>query len=86
VIEAGRRGCGKAVLVIHEFVSPDALDGETDAQIALRQFLTLLGDDADPYPLRGPFALRSGGSFIPVGVQLFIGRIVTATPSITRDD
>lgn len=80
VIEAGRRGCGQAVLIIHEFVADPLSDGHTDAAAALRQFLSKLGaDDEDRNELAGPFSLhRDGVGFIPPGIRLYIGRVITA--------
>jgi hypothetical protein len=84
VIEAGRRHCTRAVLLVHEFapddrgakLAKDLAEADTD----LDAFVQLLTGDAAaqvaPGTVVGPFALQPT-TYVPSGVRLYIAKAVT---------
>lgn len=76
VIEAGRRGCAQAAVIIHEFDDGKALQA---AETPLRHLLMAAGEqEPDPGALSGPYVLNSDTQpYMPPAIRLFIGRVVT---------
>lgn len=78
LIEARRRGCTRAVFVVHEFQS-DRLDDQkvrrnaTDFEKFVRA-LTGCKDTVDPGQLVGPVEVP-GGEFVPASIPLFLGKV-----------
>lgn len=77
VIEAQRRGCSRAVLIVHEFrpLVPDAHEAELLAQNAsdLDRFVDRLGAEHVPGSVAGPFVLNPS-PFVTGDVELLIGK------------
>jgi hypothetical protein len=80
VIEAARRGCDQAVLVIHEFKAPGGpgLDAAPSTGSDVQRFIAALGADdrAGIGSLAGPFALHPN-EFVSPHVRLLVGMITT---------
>jgi hypothetical protein len=84
VIEAARRHCTRAVLLVHEFAPPappaklaqDLADARADLDAFVR---VLSGDTAAhvaPATVAGAFALHPT-TYVPAGVQLYVAKAVT---------
>ncbi len=74
IAEADRRGCSRAVMLVHEFVTAATSDANHERNAAdLQKFLARLDGDSASIPgavLHGPF-VHTGSK----GVQLFIGKV-----------
>ena len=84
VIEAGRRHCSRAVLLVHEFAPatppPNLARDLADARADLDAFVGVLSGDRishiTPTTVVGPFALHPT-AHVPAGVKLYVGKAVT---------
>ena len=84
LIEARRRDATLAIMVVHEFVQPAAVNPRRLERNAkdLEQFVHVLwpaGSAWKPGQLTGPISVRGGG-LVPSDVPLLIGKVTTALP------
>jgi len=82
--DARTEEAANAVLLIHEFVTPETSDAKHEVNAkALAAFIARLGPadrvgDADAW-LAGPWDIRGDGKWLPSATPMFVGKLVTRT-------